>query len=441
MTKSARKPAHTQEPLFLVDADQHVVEPGQDPYSVDLAERAIWLGRALDDIAQATIRDAFAGNEQARRKYGGRADAAAQGAIENAAKFRQDARFAFERGAGYIALIDVAPMSKTDELRAEAAKSFRNFAEGVGDESGKKKSIKLIREELQRSILFGVTNQNRAKGERPHKPEDLFSEAEAEDERGLPTREKLILIAEDPRAGFIPTTNHEKNLVTTYLDYLDNPEFPLGPQNQLIEVVNFQLKHHGTGLGKEYGDQAGRSIAYAFSDFYEQATTQLKDLEEVAELLHEINNPNLSLIVGLEMNVLKAIPLIRFMDLAKHRATGETSYMYKGQEVSPKFDVLRSRRNEAAATGERNKVMQDPYTGTDPKTGKRPDAVTKWLMKRTEQIRVGEVRDLIAEAIVDQRRRQMFHEIILKDFAAQKTDMSQLAEARRVARATLGLAA
>src|SRR5690606_25709107 len=69
------------------------------------------------------------------------------------------------------------------------------------------------------------SSANRKNGLRPHAPEAMDS-----------TTERLAAIKGDPRAGFYPKTNSEKVLVLSWLDYLDNPEKPLGIVNQLREV-------------------------------------------------------------------------------------------------------------------------------------------------------------------------------------------------------------
>lgn len=423
-------PDGRQEAMFLVGPDQQIVEPVHEPGAVGLADRAIYLGQALDYLMQANMRDAFAGNEQAQKKYGSQSELVAEGAVRNAEQYRRLAKWVFLRAYG------VAPADGYD--KSELLKSFDMFKEGIGDISGERKSLKQIREELHRTLKVRVGLQNRQQNARPHKaePQPKTPNKQASNDNGLPTREKLIAISEDQRAGFITPTNLEKNLVMAYLDYFDNPEFELGPQNQLIEVVNFQLKHHGPVQGKEYGHQAGRSIAYVFADFYEQATRQLADLEYVRERLQETDNPNLSLAVALNADMLKAIPLIRYMDLAEYRATGEVAYQQKDKVIRPGFSILRSRRNEDAASGDKNKIIEDPYTARN-----RSKAATKWLKTRLEQIKVGDVRGVIGYAILDQQKREIFHEVVLKDFAEEKTRMPQLAEARKVARRVLGMAA
>lgn len=426
-------PDGRQEILFLVGSESQIVEPLNDPSAVGLAERAIYLGQALDYLAQANIRDAFGGNEEAQKRYGINAESVAAGALKNAKEFRKAAKWAFSRAYGLAGVLESVDEDKKTEEKEKAALEFQNFQKGISTESGEQISIKELRERLAGRTRREVTIDNRNQGKRPHQQETSTNKS-PEEETGLSTREKLTAILDDPRAGFIAPTNQEKNWTITYLDYLDNPEFPLGAQNQLIEVANFQRKHHGNKQGMEFAVEGGRSIAHEFSDFYIQAGAELTDLEQLMQILGDTYNPNLSLEIALNADIEKAIPLIRYMDLKTLLADGKVEYEVNGVKVRPGFSLLRSRRNEDTEIEGKNKDIVGPYT-----VNPRPETVKRWLKKRIAQIKVGDVRDLVGEAIVDLQRRQTFHKLVLEDFAEQKVDLPYLQEAQTVARRTLGL--
>jgi hypothetical protein len=437
-----QKPPTGQEALFLVTPHDSFVIPQHEDNVVSIAERAVHLLSALDYLAQARIRDSFAATPGAQEKYGSNASAVLAGAERNAEFYKKAAKYAFGRASGLFTELEHAEEDDRDRIKLDASKSFLDFTNGIRTETGDSISSKTLREQLTRATFIGVAEHNREQTLRPHKSENTQSEkvdkatkgTEEQEDRndGLTTREKLIALYEDPRAGFLPTTHREKNWVTTYLDYLDNPEFELGPQNQLIEVANFHLKHHKLDAGFDYGIQAGRSIAYEFADLFEAASRELEMLEAVAERLQETFNPNLSLAVAMDAEIEQAIPLIRYIDLVEFRKRGAISHDYRGKNQNLRIDPLRTRRNEdiVEANSDKNKRLEDPYMRAD--RGK-DDAITKWMKKRALQLRVGEVRQTVADAIVDQRRRRNFHLVILQDFSIAKTDMPQLREAQLVA--------
>jgi hypothetical protein len=179
--------------------------------------------------------------------------------------------------------------------------------------------------------------------------------------------------------------------------------------------------------------QASASIAHEFGDWFIQSSQQLADLKEVNELIHETVNPHLSLAVALNVDVLKAIPLVRFMDLVELRKEGKVEYQTDDGVMKPLFSLLRTRSNRSKEDlrPEKNKVIEDPYTG------ERTKAVTEWLKTRMAQIKVRDVRHLIIEAIADQEKRVNFHKLVLEDLATEKTDSELLKQASLVAKEIL----
>lgn len=345
-------------------------------------------------------------------------------AAETAEQIRADARGEFYGAYGLTAM-----KALEDSSELKAGKAYNAFTKRfAGAHKAEKRQQAREKWSSLLGSLIGVNTDSVA--------DDKATTNESKEpiEPGLSTREKLIVLAEAHDAGFLPTTNEEKNTATAYLDYLLSGKFELGTQSQLLEVGNFHGRHHDYESALEFALQAGRSIAHEFGDWYTQAKKQLAELQEVQELLYEVDNPNLSLAVALNANMLKAVPIIRYMDLLALRA-GAVEHQTEAGAVQPKFDILRTRRNESEdlLIPGKNKVLEDPYTGRQ-----LSKAAKKWIKMRLEQVKVKDVRDLITDAVQDQTRRVAFHELILKDLATEKADSDILNEAGSVARSILG---
>lgn len=414
--------------------------PDTQPGSVNILERAILLNETLDYLLQAKGLGGFSRSSQVAERIGENTPQAQQGAAEKANQLRVAAKNPFNKAFGLQKILD-NPDGLWSEQRAkrEASNALGDFSIGKGREAKTTKTPAEIRRELASTITVQSTmakgeNSTPAEPAAPHEvsaPIAATKLPEAE-QPGLSTREKLIVLAEAQDAGFLPTTNEEKNMVMTYLDYIKNPDFELRTQSQLIEVGNFHGRHHDFSTAKEFALQAGQSIAFEFADWFTQATQQLAELMEVRQLIHEIDNPDLSLALALHVDMQKAVPLIRYMDLATLRAEGKVEYQTGKGKISPSFVLLRTRRNEKdIQIPGKNKTLEDPYTG------KRTDTATKWLKTRMTQIKVGNVRQIIEEAIVDQENRVKFHKLVLTDLALEKTDSEMLGEASKVAQQVL----
>ncbi len=350
--------------------------------------------------------------------------ATSRNSAESAMNLQSEARQVFYRAYGLVALQEGDP----GQIETEAGRTYDRFTMRF---AGKHK---FKARQKARELWSDLLNQHMGVGaDRPNVQEPV-EVPEVEKVPGLSTREKLIILAEAENAGFLPTTNEEKNMVVTYLDYIKSQKFELGTQSQLVEVGNFHGKHHGYAAALEFAKQAGRSIAFEFADWHRQASTQLVDLLDVDRLLSDVDNPNLSLAVALNSEMQRAIPLVRFMDLSQLRASGKVEHEAGDETVSPHFDVLRTRRNknsEYIVPG-MNKVLEDPYTAEE-----RSKVVTKWLKTRMMQIKVGDVRSTIKDAILDQTNRVALHGLILQDLAVEVADSEILQEASKVARTVL----
>jgi len=402
-----------QEQLFLTTPDSVFIERSFDQVErVNIIERAIHLRNSIDLLAQVNMRIGFLQSPNAQATYGANADQVTQGAREKITGFRKAAKFEFGRAFGLF-LLDDQPDDVQAEARASALESFAHFYQGYDEDPDTARSPKVLREHLDQNIRLMVSTDNRDNSLRPHK----FEPIAASEENGMTSREKLTAIQEDPRAGFLPTTHREKNAIMSYLDYLDNPSFKLGPRNQILEVVLFQHKHKKGEAGYERGRRAAVSIAHEFGDFYTQSNQQLAQLQRAAEIIGGEVNPKADLQLTFLDEIALIKPLIRYMDLKEFRTAGKVSYNYEGKTYQPRLMPMGTQRNESFTdqkTG-KNKSLEDRYTSEEPH-----EEMTKWFMKRVSQLKVVDLRKEVLLAITDQQRRVHFHRNILQELDQPK---------------------
>jgi len=425
-----KTPESGQEQLFLLGPSEVVIPSSfVDSGSVDIIERAVHLRTTIDLLAQVNIRDGFLRSPKAQRSYGDKKEAVVEGVKRRAHEYQVAAKYEFLRAFGADQLID--DQTKSFDTKEELRASFESFAKGNNDTTNESDNVSIygLRDKIDSNIQYWVSAANRQNEDRPHEDsKKLTIEDGGGGDGRLSTQERLTAIHEDPRAGFLPTTNTEKNFVLSMLDYFDNPEYKLGPRNQLLEVVRFHHKKLWGAEGYKRGKTAVISIAYMFGDFYMQSAIQLAQLEQLSDLLAEEVNPNINLHIALLEKVELAAPLIRYMDLLELRRHGKVEHEYAGESHQPRLDPLTAVRNEKDAGDGKNKLVEDRYTTI----GERHDETTKWLAKRASQVTVGDVRQIIGRAVADQQRRNAFHRLILQEIDQKKATV-ELGEAAKVA--------
>lgn len=424
-----------QESFFVLNPTT-IILPTNNPGAVDIAFRSSHLDNSLKLRDEALELKRFVSRGLARQRYG---KVGADNILNNVAEKYADSELEFNRAYGLDIVLEVTDPAEHELVREETKKAYIMFYSGYGNEEMKpsperkrRKKLPEIRDELGRiaKLYAEIPRQEHVNIAIP--VEITTTDTGVKEQiLGLTVREKMEVSKYDSRAGFYPTSRIEATSVATYLNYLDNPDlFPLGPQNQLLEVANFHLKHQGTEIGMKYGSQAGRSIANMFGDFYSQASEQLAELLEVERLLVDTDalpNFDISLAKGLHVDMLLAVPLVRYMDLSEYVATGEIVTMYKGKKTAISFDPVRTRYERSGMTDGRNKVLYDPYAKD------RSKAATKWLKTRmmTTPLKTG--RGVINGAIEDQQNRVAFHRGVLLDFLNTSSSAPILVEASIVA--------
>lgn len=257
-----------------------------------------------------------------------------------------------------------------------------------------------------------TTELNRELGVRKHAP---TLKVKVPEQLGTPAR--LTALRDDNRAGFLPATNNEKNYTLAFLDYLDNPDYPLGINNQMMEIFN-----HQTRLGRpdryEVARQAMASVPYELGDALENSLMSLDALRKLEAEVADCDNPNVPLLEISEGLEAAYGPLLRYRDLAALRAKCATK--------APVKDILRTRFNRGIPQQlpMKNKTVEDLYTAAV-----RSETMDDYIAREISAYTVGGARKLVSAAIADQELREDFLERRVRELAAG-TDSRYLVASR-----------
>ena len=405
--------------LFLTPPSEKFIDFHHEDVSVSLDQRAFFLIESLNEYEKAQdIRQAVKSGWPTRQ-YG---PIHVANLLKNAVRHENNSRKSFSDARGTQMLIEATEdKGEIHAILSDDKRDYTKFMAGYGSEElynparhpsdkERKKERTTIRSQLARFVQWSAYSSvdstiDTVEAQDIAEPVDEsvpLCKSEVTDEtpnESLTTAEKLQVILDDERAGFIPTTNLEKSLVLTYLSYLDNPdEFPLGPMNQLLEVVRFHIKHAHGRAGIERGAAAARRVTHIFGDFLDQASAQLVQLQRVNVLLADTANPNISIAVALNSEMVDAVPLVRFMDLTA---------MMHGNRTD--FSTMLTRHNVKIIDGRELEIIEDPYTG------ERSKKVVNYLKRRMMKLNVGDTRGIVEEAILDQTKRIAFHNRVLQE--------------------------
>ncbi|HEY1063943.1 MAG TPA: hypothetical protein VGE30_01460 [Candidatus Saccharimonadales bacterium] len=342
------------------------------------------------------------------KKQGGNAARSLTSIKEQRDELVAQARTHFEMSAGYdhrrVQL--VAANQPTDELDREAKRAWNTFQIWYRKPQSADARTRRIRE-LRTEVKYLRSNENRDQGLRPHLSD---GERKLALEPVLDTRERLIALRDDPRARFMPTTHREKNVMLAWLDYLDNPDYPLGINNQLLEVFNHQAGRGVTSetyAKRELPDRTVRTIVYELHDYWTNANISLATLTDLEKVVDECVNPNVTLAEEAgDHPGLRA--LIRFRDLERWRE----------QDKKPKGvrDPLVTKEDRRPHTDDqKNKTVEDIYTRrvADPE-------IMEYIAEEADGITIKEARGLIQRAVADQENRQLFLLRRLEDIASPR---------------------
>jgi hypothetical protein len=213
----------------------------------------------------------------------------------------------------------------------------------------------------------------------------------------LNSRQRMIALRDDKRAGFLPSNHNEKTQAFTLLTYLDHPkEHPGGVHEHLFAVAKHQERVYREQKGathreaKDAGKEAVVSILNEYGDHIANAVQSITRLRKADQIIRETSNPAITLQEVIEDNPEVEVcfnELLRHVDLIKLRETGAAPMP---------FDPLGPKRNEnpEVVREGQNKRLDDPYTGDV-----RSDAAKEYTEEQHSHVRVLTARKQLPEAI------------------------------------------
>lgn len=379
--------------------------------AIPLIEQKIYLIKALGALAEINEASEFikAANSKVhqprlKKQFGRNLGSVVAGEHKKKQRFEKIARGAFRHAFGTDQLLDIE-FSEAEQLEDEAYQDF--YSEYTGAENAKSRDDFMSR--LQGDIVaiqtgFALKNREsqvkaRETNLRDRLPEDLN------------TDERVEAILHDPRAGFLPATNQEKNMVLSYLDYLDNPEFPLGVPNQLFEAMRHTQK---VTSSKAYPIRTLESIIYELGDFYADASKQRKSLADLQARLAGLR-PNLPLadIDEISEDSLEMATITRYLDHIEALEHGEV----EGRSLHQLL-TTHTYRWAHGLDGGKHKTKKDRYTGEEVDADKN-EFFTQRIQDRYNQMTVSQVYAILPHVIADQQLRGKFMKERLQEIAAE----------------------
>lgn len=212
--------------------------------------------------------------------------------------------------------------------------------------------------------------------------------------------ERFNIVRSDPRAGFLPFTNQEKNIVLTFLSYLDDPHYPGGVNDQLMEVFRHQQKIEKQDWRD--GVRALESKAYELGDFLDNAIRSYKAMLGLSIQIQDCPNPRVSLCEEIEDATDGIAAFARYHDLQLY-INGKTIPKFNRDPTRTKID-----RISESETGKR-KVVEDRYT-----TKNREEEFSQRIDQFSKTMTIGDSRKLVIEALENENVRMNFYINLLK---------------------------
>ncbi len=426
----------SQETLFVVsERSGQIYTPVShetDVAAVDVVEQKLHLINTLGYLAGASMRSGLvrAGQDVLNDRYGDEASKVVTGAENQRVILIKKAKHSFARATGHFTLVDSGLTTETDARRLTTAMFSDFLKKYYGPRHHEALHDYRLQLESEVDSLIAshdsessISMFNRQNGVRNHRSDNsvhvIVDYGEELEELG--TRGRLEAILGDPRAGFIPTTNNEKNQIVSWLDYLDDPEKPLGIINQLREVfVRAQRpSKKGRSLGVKYGVRAVESIAWEVGDYLQSASLDLANLQSLRTSVDQDQRPTLSLyddlhksgsdeqgdspeeLFGQDTNGL--LTYIQWLDIKEFMEKGN----WPGPVASPIVgteDPPRSLRPKFDSSPGKRKTIFDQYH--------RPDITEEFkahIISRAKTITFRDIRSNIDDCISNSERRLDFH--------------------------------
>lgn len=411
--------------------DFYGADPGQSA-SINRIEQKIHLLNSLGHLAGANMMQGLLtiGPEGVADRYGDEASRVVLAAEQKRVNHIERAKWEFAWATGRFVLEESGIMTGV-EAKALTRSMFSDFLKKYHLPEDRKIQWDYRRQlEMEvRELQSDRTLFNREQGLRPYQPATKTSEGspsahEIKELAFLDTKQRLEAIAEDPRASFLPATHREKNLVMTFLDYLDNPEYPLGINNQFFEVVAHAQKVKRAGV--KAGVRAVESIVWEVGDYLANASESVQVLLELRAALRGCS-PRVTLTETVGDEHAGLAPLIRYMNIREYLKTGTVAGL--------KRDSLRTAEERRTAEGPgQHKRVHDQYSRPD-----RTQAFDKYLRKRPSSLTVGEAWPWLDEAISNETMRANFMAQRLGDVAVlgQYLTMQPVTEAAKTSLSVL----
>lgn len=410
-----RKPEQThigQDALIIAhpESGEMVTRDFSSEGAVDLVAHRLHQLNTLSLFGAINQREMFYSYQQsvAEERYGDRAGQVLEGAKRVRNEMQDEARDEFYRSLGVFTVLETAdqfPGFNTEEYLADAKRRWTIFQAKYRGERHSAERSQLMKQ-LRAGITVRQAEINREEESRPYistADQKRDVKRDGTEYPLLSSRERLQALQDDPRAGFLPKNDREKIKCFTYLDYLDNPEYPLGINNQFIEIFIHQQK--GKSSGKlELARDAVRSVTHELHDHLTDAQKSLSSLVALEQDLDGCN-PNLYLSDDVDTDHPGVAVLIRYRDLAHFRDTGE-----KPAGMANPLRAVEDRRPHDDAT--KNKTVADLYTAVN-----RPPEMDTYIDEEAHGMTVRQARKLIKQAIKDERARGIFLQDRMDDLA------------------------
>lgn len=233
------------------------------------------------------------------------------------------------------------------------------------------------------------------------------------------TKDKLIGLRDDSRAGFLPTTHTEKNQAFELLDYMSTKE---GPTKRLYEIFRHQQKDGiKKGLKRNdiytYSIDAVRAVTQEWGDHLHNAMKSHDELVRLKDLLDSGINPRISTMEAVEDEADQQYDyntLVRFTNLKSLRDGAAFA-----------FDPLRTRQDRSILHPDKNKIVEDVHTAVGSTI-----EIQHFVDEVAAELSVKDSRQLVHEAIADQAARRLFWYRALKAVVDYEEDGFQ-EQARR----------
>lgn len=405
----------------------HDFSEGAEFAVTNRVEQKIQLINVLGFLAAAKSSDGAASigaSSALTERYGDKSLVVAKGAKRHANEYRATASQVFDLAVGMRSLVDSGFTTEKGARRLSQGMFSDFLKEYYLPTSGVKSTTyrKQLKAEID-DLQSQQTSLNRQHGLRPHAmvaDKKSSTELAYEEAPTLNTRDRMLAISEDVRAGFLPRSNAEKNKVLTFLDYLDNPDYPMGINNQLFEVMIHRQKYRVTETGKPSNKKGSskdairaiESIVWELGDYFLDANfasgslMSLKDAMYNASpsvMLHELDD------VGADHPGI--VRLIRDIEIRKFVETGQSEIPGGDPLAGTNVRTVISTDN----TPGRHKTVFDQYTRPDMGTSAKTSELDQYLKARISNLTVGEARRTIDIAIVNENVRSYFMRQLLLD--------------------------